>query len=57
MLGVSSSVQLADKVGDKHYVLQVEYLKGSQTTIVAVVSTGGFTCVQLGYVTGCYIIQ
>lgn len=48
MLGLTSSVQLTDRVGDQHYVMQLDYLEGSQI-LIAALSTGGFKCVHLGY--------
>lgn len=59
MLGLSSSLQLTDKVGDQHYVLQLEYINESQI-LVAALSTGGFKCVHLGYgfvdCLGCWVV-
>jgi hypothetical protein len=48
MLGLTSSLQLTDRVGDQHYVVQLDYIKESQI-LIAALSIGGFKCVHLGY--------
>ena len=51
MLRLASTLPLTDRVGERHYVLQLCSVSDQSNIFVASLSTGGFRLVQLGYVT------
>ena len=56
MLQLESTLHLTDRVGEQHYVLQLEYLS-RQNALIAALSTGGFRTIQVGYVFGLQLDQ